>query len=296
MKAGRLAVAVAIVIAAIIATGLVLMLDNSHGSEKEIVVPNSNLVYDGTMQELVTILDTDYSILFSIDGGEYTSDIPKSKDAGTIDVSYRVTNDDGKEKSSASFKITIAKRSATIAADTLSKTYGEDDPVLTTTTSGIVEGDQIPYSISRDEGESVGIYAIHLIGETVQDNYEIVFKDSTMTIKGRPVIVVADDQTKSFGSADPELTSQVTGLLDGDSIEYSIYREIGEDSGSYKIIVSGESIQGNYVVDYQNGVLYIYAQIVTVHANNASKVFGDTDPTLTATVTGGSNISYTLSR
>ena len=33
MKAGRLAVAVAIVIAAIIATGLVLMLDNSHGSE-----------------------------------------------------------------------------------------------------------------------------------------------------------------------------------------------------------------------------------------------------------------------
>ena len=80
------------------------------------------------------------------------------------------------------------------------------------------------------------------------------------TISAKNVIVKAEDKEKEKGGKDPEFTASVTGLVAGESaslIKYSLVRENGEDEGTYAIIVSGDSIQGNYHVDYEPGIFTI---------------------------------------
>ena len=79
-------------------------------------------------------------------------------------------------------------------------------------------------------------------------------------ISAKNVIVKAEDKEKEKGDKDPELTSSVSGLVAGESaslIKYSLVRENGEDEGTYAITVSGDSIQGNYHVDYEPGIFTI---------------------------------------
>ncbi|MBQ1478006.1 MAG: cell wall-binding repeat-containing protein, partial [Erysipelotrichaceae bacterium] len=77
---------------------------------------------------------------------------------------------------------TINKRSITVKADDLSKTYGEEDPKLTATVTGAVEGDTVSYTLSREEGEDAGEYKISVTaGEN--PNYEVTVVDGVFTIK-----------------------------------------------------------------------------------------------------------------
>lgn len=49
------------------------------------------------------------------------------------------------------------------------------------------------------------------------------------------VTVTPQDNDKVCGEQDPELTAEVSGLADDDSIEYSVVRETGENVGEYEI-------------------------------------------------------------
>ena len=60
----------------------------------------------------------------------------------------------------ATVSSTISAKSLSITADAKSKNVGDADPALTYTSSGLVDGDSISGSLSRDSGENVGTYAI----------------------------------------------------------------------------------------------------------------------------------------
>lgn len=297
LEHSRIPIIVAIVvITAALAGGTFIILGNGPSDDGPTVQPVQGLVYDGTMQDLVKVSDTKDTVLFSIDGGAFSQNIPQWKGAGTLSITYRILDHVGDEIDSGTFQVTIAKKAATISAEPVSKTYGQDDPELRVTENGVIAGDFIIYSIDREAGESVGTYTIHVTGESSQGNYEISFADSKFTINRKIVTVTADDLTKSYGSSDPAFSAEVIGIIGDDTIDYSISRETGEDVGAYRIVVSGQNVQGNYEIRFESGVLYIYTQVVTVKANSTSKMFGDSDPALTATVTGGSNIKYSVSR
>ena len=84
-----------------------------------------------------------------------------------------------------------------------------------------------------------------------------VVNDGYMKINPAKVTVQADNQTKEAGQEDPELTATVTGLIGEDQIEYTLERDPGEKPDFYRITATGESIQGNYRVQYANGLLTI---------------------------------------
>ena len=68
------------------------------------------------------------------------------------------------------------------------------------------------------------------------------------TVAPVEVTVTPDDEknTKKFGEKDPELTAKVEGVRDGDTIEYKLVREEGENIGEYKIsFVNPKTEQGN---------------------------------------------------
>ena len=76
-------------------------------------------------------------------------------------------------------------------------------------------------------------------------------------ISPKDITVTADNVTKSYGSADPELIYIVDGLIGSDDLqEIEISRETGEDAGEYIITVgckSGINVNTNYNITFVNG-------------------------------------------
>ena len=73
--------------------------------------------------------------------------------------------------------------------------------------------------------------------------------DATGKILAKDITVTADAQTKVYGSADPELTYQVSGLVGNDTLAGSLTRAVGEDVGSYEITL-GTLANSNYKINF----------------------------------------------
>ena len=203
---------------------------------------------------------------------------------------------------------TISRATATVTAQAKTKVYGTADPVLTAEVSGLQNGDDvsvISYSVSRAAGENAGTYAITPSGNAIQGNYNVTYVPANLTITRATATVTAQAETKVYGAADPVFTAAVSGLQNGDAasvLTYNVTRTAGENVGTYPITPSGSTTQGNYNVTYVPASFTITRAMATVTADAKTKVYGTTDPVLTATVSGLQNgdaasvLTYTLSR
>jgi len=240
------------------------------------VFGDTDPAFTATVTGLVGEDTISYSI--SREPGEDIGDYTITPAGDAVQGNYKVTYETG--------TLTITPKSVVVKADDKEKVYGDTDPALTATVTGLVGEDTINYSISREPGESVGSYTITPAGDEVQGNYKVTYETGTLTITPKEVVVTADDKEKVYGDTDPALTATVTGLVGDDTISYSISRAPGENVGSYTITPAGDEVQGNYTVTYETGTFTITPKSVVVKADDKEKVFGDTDPALTATVTG----------
>ena len=114
-------------------------------------------------------------------------------------------------------------------------------------------------------------------GKDVTGNYSINYVNGLLTITPAAVVVKADDKTKVYGNADPELTAHVYGLInESDVIEYSLSRAEGENVGNYTITPTGEAQQGNYIVTYETGTLTITPKPLTITGGSDTKIYDGT--------------------
>ena len=212
------------------------------------------------------------------------------RDSGENVGSYAITRGDlGNTNYSVTFNgadFAITPAELTVTADNLSKTYGDDDPTLSYSVTGLVGTDSLSGALGRVLGEDVGTYAIGLGDLSVGSNYTLVFNGGTFTIDQKDVTVVADKLSKTYGDADPTLTYSVSGLLGADSLFGALGRVLGEDVGAYAIGLGDLSVGSNYNLVFTGGTLTIDPKELTVTANNLSKAFGAGDPTLTYVATG----------
>src|SRR5207237_734533 len=209
---------------------------------------------------------------------------------GALD-NYIITNN------GASFA--IEKRDATVTADNKAKTYGDDNPSLTATVTGTVNGDTLNYSLATTavKFSSVGDYAI-TVTLGLNPNYNVTKTDGNLHINAKDASVTADPKGKTYGDDNPELTATVTGTVNGDTLNYSLATTAVKFSsvGDYAITVTLGS-NPNYNVTKTDGNLHINAKDASVTADPKGKTYGDDNPTLTATVTGtvnGDTLNYTL--
>lgn len=129
-----------------------------------------------------------------------------------------------------------------------------------------------------------------------------VINDGYLKIAPAVVTVTPDDLTKMAGEEDPELTASVTGLIhEEDVIEYTLARDEGEYAGTFAIKATGEEIQGNYRIQYNEGVFTILAaegnpKRVTITSNIApgEPAYAGTEIILTAHPEGFEGENYTL--
>lgn len=228
------------------------------------------------------------------DVGEYEI-VPKAEaQQGNYELSFR------------SAKLRIQQAPVVVTPDAASKVYGQDDPeALVAAVTGLKfadTDDAIDYTVSRRQGQDAGIYEITAQGERSQGNYQVEFETGTFTIQKAPVRVTAQDAQKTFGTADPALVADVSGLIGDDQLAYTVSREEGENAGTYAIKVEGAAEQGNYAIEFIPGTFTVNRVKATVVAADATKRYGEADPACTIIVKGlpegisGSDISYTAAR
>lgn len=160
---------------------------------------------------------------------------------------------------------TITPKPITVTADDLSKIYGEEDPELTVTIEGLVVAGEAGDTSDTGEGTSE-------TGEGTPTQEE---SDPT------PNPAPDAEDTEAPESTETAEQTDSTGL-----ITYTITREPGEDVGEYEITVTGEELQGNYQVTFVNGTFTIEPKEITVTPEDGTKVYGEKDPDLTATIDG----------
>jgi hypothetical protein len=190
-----------------------------------------------------------------------------------------------------SANLTITPFTLTVTADPQTKVYGNDDPELTYQydESLLAPGDEFSGALIRAAGEDVDTYAILQGTLTLGDNYIIDFVSDDLTITPRPITVTANAQTKVYGTADPNLTYQVTTgtLVPGDVLTGALTRVPGEAVGPYAI-QRGTLNNPNYTISFAPANLTITSRPLGITADAQTKVYGALDPTLSYQVTSGS--------
>ena len=143
------------------------------------------------------------------------------------------------------------QQTATLTANDATRVYGDVNPTLTATMSGINAIDayvnsqfndlyQATASTTATQASNVGQYAItgNANGsEYFSQRYQLVRQDGKLTVTPAQLIVSADAKTKVYGDADPTLTYQVSGLKNSDTaagvLSGNLGRVAGENVGNY---------------------------------------------------------------
>lgn len=126
------------------------------------------------------------------DGKTWSTAAPEIKDAGTLDVAYKVMI--GGATVEGQVTLEVKPRAITIAAKNASKTYGEKDPTFEWSVTGgeLVKDETLELEIEREDSDDVrkGGYALQLTQpEGANPNYAITFVDGTFTINQRLLTV-----------------------------------------------------------------------------------------------------------
>jgi hypothetical protein len=97
-----------------------------------------------------------------------------------------------------------------------------------------------------------------VVNGVAQTNFNITLVNGSYTIAKKGATLHADDKNKNFGEVNPPLTAAVSGLVNGDVLNYSLTTTAttGSAVGSYPITV-GLGSNPNYDVAPTNGTLTI---------------------------------------
>ena len=190
----------------------------------------------------------------------------------------------------------VTKAVLTVTADSKTKVYGETNPALTFSYSGWVNGvetiDVEPtISTTVTTSTNVGIYlgSITFTGGS-DNNYTFNFVAGDFEVTKAVLTVTADNKTKVYGAANPALTFTYSGWVNGvetidvapiASTTVTTTTPVGTYPGT--ITLSGGS-DNNYTFNLVAGDFEVTKAVLTVTADNKTKVYGAANPTLTFTV------------
>ncbi|MEN6411520.1 MAG: GLUG motif-containing protein, partial [Veillonellales bacterium] len=195
----------------------------------------------------------------------------------------------------------------TIIANNKTITYGEAIPHLTYSCDKLWAGDTtdvitgLSLSTTTATTPAAGSYIITAGGASATSSngqsYIIIYKDGTLTINKRPIIInPTPGQSKIYGNDDPALTYSVgattsdTGIVNNDSVSYTgaLARNSGENARDYPITLGNlVSANSNYTVSLSTApVNFTITQrpIIITPTAGQSKIYGNDDPALTYSV------------
>src|SRR5207253_1738371 len=172
----------------------------------------------------------------------------------------------------------------------------------------LVNGDTVTSvtltSAGTDPTAIVGGYEIdasNAVGSGLS-NYSIQYLPGTLTVNAAALFITANSQNKTYGDSFTFQGTEFTpsGLVNGDTVTSVTLTSAGTDptaiAGGYETDASNAVRSGlsNYSIQYLPGTLTVNAAALIVTPNDASRPFGDPNPTFTGTLSGlvnGDNIT-----
>ena len=154
-----------------------------------------------------------------------------------------------------------------VAANNQSKVYGQANPTLTGSVTGILNDDDVTANctttatqFSDVAGRRLSITFAGLSGTKALDYSTTVTggsaTGSTLAVTPAPLTFVVGNQTKVYGQANPTFTSTPTGVLNGDNVTASYTTTATQFSdvvpGGYAITLAG--LTGTKALDYSTTV------------------------------------------
>lgn len=249
---------------------------------------------------------------YSLDGGKTWQEVPDStytinvgdKDYSVEDIQVRAKETDVYEAGAAisnSTPFTVSKPTSVPLTGNVALTgklqYGE---TLTANVTDAPEGAKLTYSFYA-EGETTPLqsgaestYVLKgtdigkkLLVKVTGEGYTGELTASTSgAVTKRTLTLKAEDQSKTYGEADPDLTYQITAgsLVNGDTLTGSLVREAGEDVNTYAI-KQGELTHDYYNIAFTEGTFTIQPADYTADAPESvtllQGVGSFTEPTFT---------------
>ncbi|MBX9741631.1 MAG: hypothetical protein K2X62_16265, partial [Beijerinckiaceae bacterium] len=173
--------------------------------------------------------------------------------------------------------LTVTQRALSVTADAKSRIYGDANPALTYSATGLVNGDSLTGALSTpaDERSGVGVYAITRGSLASSANYAMSFTGADLEIARRALAVQAQAQSRVYGDANPPLTYVATGLVNGDTLtgELASDATISSSIGSYAI-TRGSLASQNYAIDFTGAQLSVTPRQLVISADNILKQLG----------------------
>ncbi|WP_245812783.1 MBG domain-containing protein, partial [Belliella buryatensis] len=217
-----------------------------------------------------------------------------SSAVGTYPITLTGGSDANYDITLVAGELEVTKAAVTITAVDKDKVYGSENPALTFTYAGLVNGDtkvatEPSISTTATANSEVGIYPITLTDGS-DANYDITLVAGELEVTKAAVTITAVDKDKVYGTANPALTYTYSGLVNGDTkvaTEPSISTTATASSavGTYPITLIGGS-DANYDITLVAGELEVTKASVTITADNKDKVYGSVNPPLTFTYAG----------
>lgn len=256
-------------------------------------LPSETFTYDG-LSHFCTINE-------GIDYIKLTSTSNEAKSVGNYNwrVEYLFADDNNQYAYIFNYDFEIQGASLNVSVKDCSRRYGDANPRFEFIYSGLIEGEEAASVLSKlpvatcsaRANSQIGYYDIEVSGAE-SANYEITYTPGILTVEKAPLTIRPKDVSRVYGQPDPEFEISYMGFKNNED-ESVLFRApqvtttatVKSPTGQYPITASGASAQ-NYEIEYEEGILTITKNILKVIVNDASKLYGDTNPQFTVRYEG----------
>jgi autotransporter-associated beta strand protein len=165
-------------------------------------------------------------------------------------------------------QLLITPAALAIAADNKTRLYGDPNPPLTATFTGLTNGDTpaaipgVTLTTPATFASNVGNYAIN-VASGGDSNYTIAYVNGQLTITPAPLTITANDASRRFGEPNPPFAATMTGFKLGQTaanlngtVVLDTPATVLSPTGTYPIVPSGVS-SSNYAITFVDGRLLI---------------------------------------
>ena len=252
--------------------------------------PATNNRADGSA---VTYTSSDPNVATVDENGTVTA-----RNVGTTTITATAAAVDGKySNATVSYELEVTARPIFLTITPVTYYYGQPGvsftPSLRTVSGSLAEGDD--YKTLKLSWSSVGTMwkagTFDVNAKSYNSNYNVTF-DGTgkLIVLPRPITVTVDAASRVYGDADPAFTAQQTGgmgFVNGEtvaSLGLSLSSTATATSPVGKYDVTGTASNTNYnVTVLGEKKLTITPKAITVTVNEATRPYGEANPTFTAT-------------
>lgn len=195
--------------------------------------------------------------------------------------------------------LTITKAPLTLTANNVERPYYTENPKFSYTLSGLLNDDDTSclnktpsFVCSANIDSDCGEYQIIPLNADAK-NYNITYKEGTLTIKPEHLTLVAKNLSREYGEENPALEFEAQGLKGNDTPKDALQGQPTLTAtcnptskvGKYPITITGGKAR-NYTLSYLSGSLTVTKAPITITVLDANRQYGASNPKFEFSVDG----------